>query len=83
MSVQGASAGPVALKGEINMGKNAPKEVHLGDIHTDDHGRLIMVAGSGDSFSTGANPYPELTDGFDNDGWVSPSIQPLSMLPCF
>ena len=62
--ISGAGKGPVPFdSGKI---KNVP--VYLGELRTDEHGRLVVLGGRGvsDSFRT---PKAPLTDFANNDGW--------------
>ncbi|KAG8908755.1 hypothetical protein FRB99_002993 [Tulasnella sp. 403] len=72
--ISGNNAATVPLAGEFWGSRNQPTPVHLGDLHTDDAGRLIVVAGDGHAYSLHSTGRPEdqpfLIGAFDNDDWV-------------
>ncbi|KAG8908747.1 hypothetical protein FRB99_002985 [Tulasnella sp. 403] len=72
--ITGKNATPVPLKGDFYGSKENPTTVHLGELHTDTAGRLIVVAGDGHAYSLDSTGLPEdqpfLVSAFDNDDWV-------------
>ncbi|KAG8870437.1 hypothetical protein FRB97_009767 [Tulasnella sp. 331] len=73
--IKGLDRRAVPLTGQFYGSFDTPTSVHLGEILTDDHGRLIVLAGDGMSYSLLApsaapedQPYQEGL--FDNDNWV-------------
>ncbi len=62
-TVQGAAARPVALDGGSFLGQ----EIGLGELMTDEEGRLVVLPGAGRAYSNGAHA---LTSFAGNDGWT-------------
>ncbi|MET0460829.1 MAG: LodA/GoxA family CTQ-dependent oxidase [Ilumatobacteraceae bacterium] len=62
-SITGSAAGPVGLDGGQFLGEPVP----LGELLTDEHGRLLFVPGEGRGYAPGQAP---LTTFSDNDGWA-------------
>ncbi|KAH9955556.1 ferritin-like-domain-containing protein [Russula dissimulans] len=71
-SVKGPHADPIDLRGKFYGSKDVPTDVYLGEISTDDWGRLVFLAGSGCSPSIAHEdqPYPWLYTDFDNPDWI-------------
>src|SRR5262249_15756695 len=65
-SISGPGAGPVRLQGTFQATHTSPVDVPLGDLRTDDAGRLIVLGGFGKSFSPTGRA---LQDTFNNDDW--------------
>ncbi|CCM05259.1 uncharacterized protein FIBRA_07469 [Fibroporia radiculosa] len=75
------------LKGGFKGSKANPVEVHLGQIRTDEHGRLIFIGGAGYSRSVAdpSQPHfqPDIISAFDSidwvddtcDGWVNVTVK--------
>jgi len=70
--------------GEFSGSQSSPAQVYLGEVFTDEQGRLVVLGGRGDSHHVGSkDPYPLLTTDFDNadwvddtsDGWVDAVVQ--------
>ena len=61
-SVRGAASGPVALDGSFHSEK-----VHLGELMTDEVGRLVVLPGPGRGYTDGT---ASLTTFAGNDGWA-------------
>ena len=61
-SVRGAAAGPVALDGSFQ-----GEDVHLGELMTDEDGRLVVLPGRGRGYTDGS---ASLTTFAGNDGWA-------------
>ena len=58
------------LKGTFKGGAETPVDVYLGKIGTDAKGRLVFLAGTGESKSVkGEAEHPDLMETFDNDDW--------------
>jgi len=72
--IVGETAPVVHLNGEFYGTHKTSTPVHLGDLHTDDHGRLIFVASDGHSWDINHPKYetPETPSAFDNDDWIDP-----------
>ncbi|KAG8741248.1 hypothetical protein FRC10_003128 [Ceratobasidium sp. 414] len=68
--IEGASAQAKALRGQFWGSRDAATPVQLGEIRTDEHGRLLVFASDGHSFSVRPPPDQDLHSGFDNDDWV-------------
>ncbi|KAG8908749.1 hypothetical protein FRB99_002987 [Tulasnella sp. 403] len=73
--IYGNNAGPVHLDGKFWGSKDHPTSVHLGDLYTDEDGRLIVAAGDGHAYSLNATTtkpqdQPFLLEKFDNADWV-------------
>ncbi|CAE6452408.1 unnamed protein product [Rhizoctonia solani] len=67
-SIQGENAQPVALQGVFQGSTKSGTQVQLGELRTDDQGRLLVLASDGHSFSILGDK--DLTNGFDNPDWV-------------
>jgi hypothetical protein len=74
-SIEGGSQGPVRMQGKFQAKLVKAVAVPLGDLRTDDNGRLIVLGGFGKSFST-ADP-PEFQGTFNNDNWCDDSSDGL------
>ena len=75
-TLRGLSQEWIPLQGDFYGSKSTPTKVHLGDIRTDDCGRLIILAGDGHSYSLDhindpPSKQPSLNDMFNNSDWVS------------
>ncbi|CAE7151084.1 unnamed protein product [Rhizoctonia solani] len=70
--IEGADKKNVFLDGKFGNDKDIPlqKEVRLGELRTDEHGRLLVLASDGHSFSAVGAKDKDLDSEFDNDGWV-------------
>ena len=70
--IEGEDAASKPLEGHFRGSMTDPTPVHLGDVKTDDHGRLIFIAGSGVSQCVSDPQYPQpfLMWKFDNDNWA-------------
>ncbi|CAE7215436.1 unnamed protein product [Rhizoctonia solani] len=70
--VEGANVKDVFLDGQFGNDKEIPlhKDVRLGELRTDEKGRLLVLASDGKSFPASGNPDEMLQNGFDNAGWV-------------
>ena len=74
----------VSLDGDFYGSKDKATKIHLGDAMTDHQGRLVVLAGHGESKSIAKEdePYPYILTEFDNpdwiddtcDGWISVTI---------
>jgi hypothetical protein len=73
-TVEGTSAKSIPLEGDFYGSLDQPTKVYMGDIRTDDHGRLVVLAGHGFSWSIHhpgpPEPQPFLEDPFNNDDWA-------------
>jgi len=73
-TVEGPSSHTIPLQGEFYGSKPTPTKVQMGDIHTDEHGRLIINASDGFSTSVDFPGPPEqqpfMKGEFDNDDWI-------------
>ncbi|CAE7215427.1 unnamed protein product [Rhizoctonia solani] len=67
-TIEGANAQPVSLKGDYWGSLDSPIPVQLGELRTDEQGRLLVLASDGHSFSADGAEKPN--DYFNNDGWV-------------
>ncbi|EJF58812.1 hypothetical protein DICSQDRAFT_172636 [Dichomitus squalens LYAD-421 SS1] len=80
---------PVPLDGKFQGSAREPRPVRLGELRTDDHGRLVFLGGSGHSHSVQVDDNPQFikqpdiisefdsVDYYDNmcDGWVEVSVE--------
>ncbi|KAG8792531.1 hypothetical protein FRC12_005847 [Ceratobasidium sp. 428] len=66
--IEGKDAEPVALQGEFQGSLDSPIKVQLGELRTDEHGRLLVLASDGHSFSVRGDQ--ELNSEFDSVDWV-------------
>jgi hypothetical protein len=75
VAISGANAATIGLSGSFYGSKHTPTPVHLGSVHTDDQGRLVVLASNGLSFEihTDGKPenQPKQTGEFESDDWVS------------
>ena len=62
----------VSLDGHFYGSKEDPTNIHLGDAWTDEQGRLVVLAGYGESKSIANedDPYPYILTDFDNPDWI-------------
>jgi len=75
----------VPLVGHFYVSKTKSTKIHLGDARTDEQGRLVVLAGHGESKSIADkdDPYPYILTDFDSpdwiddtsDGWISVHIK--------
>ena len=70
--VKGANARPVPLSGRFFGSKSQPTDVYLGDVRTDNEGRLVFLAGRGFSRSIADkdSPFPLIMTDFDSPDWI-------------
>lgn len=66
--LEGISAASVPLQAQFYGTKDTPTDAHLGDILTDSHGRLLVLAGDGKSWNIDDDD--KIYSGFDNTNWV-------------
>ncbi|KAI0684994.1 hypothetical protein BC835DRAFT_1421711 [Cytidiella melzeri] len=73
-SVRGANSAVVPLEGEFYGSHTDPITVSLGEIRTDEAGRLIVIPSDGHAWHLGSGREPEnqpfLKGPFDNNDWV-------------
>lgn len=81
-----SNGSPVPLDGKFQGSGDTPVDVNLGELRTDDEGRLIVIPGCGSSnhvldsldgpMHTEAAPSPDNDDWYDDifDGWVDVTI---------
>ena len=77
----------VPLIGDFYGSKKKPTKIHLGDASTDEEGRLVVLAGHGESKSIANedDPYPYILTDFDSpdwiddtsDGWISVTVKTI------
>jgi L-Lysine epsilon oxidase N-terminal len=62
----------VPLVGHFYGSKSKSTKVHLGDARTDEQGRLVVLAGYGESKSIANkdDPYPYILTDFDSPDWI-------------
>lgn len=66
VTISGKNRGPFELAGSFQGKSRLPQEVLLGEVRTDEEGRLIVLGGRGKSFSPTGAP---VNDYCDNDDW--------------
>jgi hypothetical protein len=71
-TVQGLKQTSPALMGDYVGGMAQPVKVYLGELRTDDEGRLEVLGGMGRSYSPAHNttPPPVITSEFDSLDWI-------------
>ena len=78
----------VPLVGHFYGSKSKSTKIHLGDARTDEQGRLVVLAGHGESKSIAKKdePYPYILTDFDSpdwiddtsDGWISVHVKSIN-----
>ncbi|CAE6476187.1 unnamed protein product [Rhizoctonia solani] len=66
--IEGENAQPIALQGVFQGSTKSGTQVQLGELRTDDQGRLLVLASDGHSFSIHGDK--DLNSDFDNVDWV-------------
>ncbi|KAG8707259.1 hypothetical protein FRC12_002512 [Ceratobasidium sp. 428] len=71
-SIEGVGTTGVMLKGQFtgSLSDQDAVPVNLGELRTDDRGRLIVLAGTGEAFSVIPPKDRNLENGFNNSNWV-------------
>ena len=62
----------IPLVGHFYGSKTKSTEIYLGEARTDDYGRLVVLAGRGESKSIANEdePYPYILTDFDSPDWI-------------
>jgi hypothetical protein len=83
--ISGLNSGPVGLKGLFTGSQATGTDITLGELRSDEKGRLVFLGGKGNSFCVADEskpPIPEIISEFDSidwiddicDGWVSVKV---------